>query len=93
MFQIGQKVFCVKSAYDNSTIAGQTYTITDINECCEVNLFLAGINHNKGRCSCGVYHKGSPNSGKRFALADDNWAEAVLHKIIEQINVEELVDA
>ncbi len=91
MFHIGQKVICIETAYTNTTLKGRIYTIIDINECCEVNLYLDGINHNHALCRCGVQLKGSPNSGKRFIPLDDYWSGNVLDKIIEQIEVDELV--
>ncbi len=92
MFYIGQKVICIETAYNNTTLKGRIYTIADINECCEVNLYLVGITHNVGLCGCGVRLKGSPNSGKRFKPLDDYWSDNVLDKIIEQIEVGELVE-
>lgn len=91
MFQIGQKVICIETAYNNTTIKGRIYTVVDINECCEVNLYFEGITHNFSRCWCGVRLKGSPNSGKRFIPLEDYWSSNVLDKIIEKVNSHELM--
>ena len=92
MFQIGQKVICIETAYNNTTVKGKIYTIVGMNECCEVNLYLEGINHNYSKCWCGVQLKGSPNSGQRFKPLDDNWPSTVLDLILEQAETEELID-
>ena len=91
MFTIGQKVICIETAYNNTTVKGRIYTVVDINECCEVNLYLDGIIHKYSRCWCGVQLKGSLNSGRRFIPLDDYLSDNVLDKIIEHVEADELV--
>ena len=42
MFKIGQKVICVETAYEGSTIKGKTYIVDGIVECCECLAYLDG---------------------------------------------------
>ena len=92
MFKIGQKVICVETAYEGSTIKGKTYIVDGIEECCEVRLILNGVNHGIGRCGCcGHTSNNSTNRGHRFRpMIEDTWAEEVLQKIVEEIKKDEL---
>lgn len=91
MFKIGQKVICVD---DSGLIEGaeiklnKIYTIKDIDEREDrLALFFHGINN--GAKTGYPYFWGY--SSKRFRPIDDIWADDILSKIIEEVEINELV--
>jgi hypothetical protein len=99
MFKIGQKVVCIKTHSQGVVLKDRIYTINNIleSECCGKILVDVGAKMNKYEkllcISCGTL---IPNNGihwiacKLFSPLENDFAENVLKKAIQQIN-EELV--
>lgn len=81
MFKIGQKIVCVKPDKDGDLIKGEIYTIKE---------FCYG---GQGVHLMEVSPSGNYISGfwlHRFRPIDNEWAEKVLHELLEEIKVDEM---
>jgi len=96
MFEIGQRVICIKNHSQNVVQEGKIYTIYSIQNCsCNLVTLDVGVStvNKYNLCNCkrkyeskGVHWVASD----LFKPLDETFAESVLENILEQIREEEL---
>lgn len=88
MIKTGDKVICIETAYDNSTIKDEIYEVEGISKCCETNIYLKGITYYKGYCNkCGTISTGSPNKASRFVPIQEKFEKITFEKVIEMVEI------
>ena len=83
MFKIGQKVVCVNANGSHHLIEGEIYTVTGTVAHIPKTVAIKEAKPNEGTVGFWEW---------RFrATVDNNWVEEVLHKILEEVEQDELV--
>jgi hypothetical protein len=96
MFEVGQKVVCIKNHSQGVVTEGKIYTIFGLKPCtsCKLLRLDVGISTPRdGICSCGTQHKQNGVhwiASNLFRPLDDEFATSVLENILEQIKEEQL---
>lgn len=96
MFEVGQKVVCIKSHSQGVVIEGKIYTIFGLKPCtsCKLLRLDVGVSTPRdGICSCGTKHDQNGIhwiASQLFRPLDDEFATSVLENILEQIKEEQL---
>jgi len=98
MFEVGQKVVCIKNHSQGVVIEGKIYTIFGLKPCtsCKLLRLDVGISTSRdGICSCGTKHDQNGIhwiASQLFRPLDDEFATSVLENILEQIKEEQLIE-
>jgi hypothetical protein len=96
MFEVGQKVVCIKNHSQGVVIEGKIYTVFGLKPCtsCKLLRLDVGISTPRdGICSCGTRHAQNGIhwiASNLFRPLDDDFATSVLENILEQIKEEQL---
>jgi hypothetical protein len=96
MFEVGQKVVCIKNHSQGVVVEGKIYTVFGLKPCtsCELLRLDVGISTPRdGICSCGTKHDQNGIhwiASQLFRPLDDEFATSVLENILEQIKEEQL---
>ena len=98
MFEVGQKVVCIKNHSQGVVIEGKIYTIFGLKPCtsCKLLRLDVGVSTPRdGICSCGTKHDQNGIhwiASQLFRPLDDEFATSVLENILEQIKEEQLIE-